>query len=80
MIAERKSRRPRRRAFTLIEMVAVCALTSTVMSLVGIALLRMYRVDRQVRDEIRLVGPNTYLGIVYWKKTKTIDFALEFPK
>ena len=33
-----------------------------------------------VRDEIRLVGPNTYLGIVYWKKTKTIDFALEFPK
>ncbi len=32
-----------------------------------------------VRDEIRLVGPNTYLGIVYWKKTKTIDFALEFP-
>jgi hypothetical protein len=35
---------------------------------------------RLVRDEIRQVGPNTYLGIVYWKKTKTIDFALEFPK
>jgi hypothetical protein len=33
-----------------------------------------------VRDEIRQVGPRTYLGIVYWKKTKTIDFALEFPK
>ena len=33
-----------------------------------------------VRDEIRLVAPSTYLGIVYWKKTKTIDFALEFPK
>lgn len=33
-----------------------------------------------VRDEIRQVGPSTYLGIVYWKKTKTIDFALEFPK
>ena len=33
-----------------------------------------------VRDEIRQVGPNTYLGIVYWGKTKTIDFALEFPK
>lgn len=32
-----------------------------------------------VRDEIRLVGPRTYLGIVYWRKTKTIDFALEFP-
>jgi hypothetical protein len=35
---------------------------------------------RLVRDEIRQVGPNTYLGIVYWRKTKTIDFALEFPK
>lgn len=33
-----------------------------------------------VRDEIRQIGPRTYLGIVYWKKTKTIDFALEFPK
>jgi len=33
-----------------------------------------------VRDEIRQVGPNTYLGIVYWRKTKTIDFALEFAK
>ena len=33
-----------------------------------------------VRDEIRQVAPNTYLGIVYWRKTKTIDFALEFPK
>ena len=33
-----------------------------------------------VRDEIRQVGPRTYLGIVYWQKTKTIDFALEFPK
>ena len=37
-------------------------------------------VAQWVRDEIRQVGPNTYLGIVYWKKTKTIDFALEFPK
>ena len=33
-----------------------------------------------VRDEIRQIGPRTYLGIVYWRKTKTIDFALEFPK
>ncbi len=33
-----------------------------------------------VRDEIRQIGPNQYLGIVYWKKTKTIDFALEFPQ
>ena len=33
-----------------------------------------------VRDEIRQVGPRTYLGIVYWRKTKTIDFALEFLK
>jgi hypothetical protein len=33
-----------------------------------------------IRDEIRLIGPRTYLGIVYWRKTKTIDFALEFPR
>lgn len=32
-----------------------------------------------IRDEIRLVAPNTYLGLVYWGKTKLIHFALEFP-
>jgi hypothetical protein len=32
-----------------------------------------------IRDEIRLVGPGVYLGIVYWDKDKLIDFALQFP-
>ena len=32
-----------------------------------------------IRDEIRQVGPGTYLGIVYWGKKKLIDFALKFP-
>ena len=32
-----------------------------------------------VRDEIRQIGPGSYLGIVYWKKDKTIHFALQFP-
>jgi hypothetical protein len=31
-----------------------------------------------VRDEIRLIGPQMYLGIVYWKEEQTIYFALEF--
>jgi len=32
-----------------------------------------------VRDEIRLIGPGSYLGLVYWKNAKTIHFALQFP-
>lgn len=32
-----------------------------------------------VRDEIRLIGPENYLGLVYWEKKKTIHFALQFP-
>jgi len=32
-----------------------------------------------VRDEIRLVSPGLYLGIVFWKKNRTIHFALQFP-
>jgi hypothetical protein len=32
-----------------------------------------------VRDEIREIGPGLYLGLVYWKKDKTIHFALQFP-
>lgn len=32
-----------------------------------------------VRDEIRLVAPDTYLGIVFWDKDKLINFALTFP-
>ena len=32
-----------------------------------------------IRDEIREVAPNTYLGKVYLGKKRLIDFALEFP-
>ena len=35
-------------------------------------------VARRIRDEIRLIGPNLYLGKVYWDKKRLIDFALEF--
>jgi hypothetical protein len=31
-----------------------------------------------VRDEIRLIGPNFYLGKVYWAKDRLIDFCLQF--
>jgi hypothetical protein len=31
-----------------------------------------------VRDEIRLVAPRVYLGIVYWEKDKLINFTLTF--
>ena len=56
-------RKPRPRdAFTLIEMCAACALTSAVMALVAASLLRIYRVDRQVRDEVRLIEVFADLG------------------
>ena len=32
-----------------------------------------------IRDEIRQISPTTYLGKVYWDKSRLIDFALEFP-
>ena len=35
-------------------------------------------VAQWIRDEIRLVGPNFYLGKVYWSKKRLIDFCLEF--
>lgn len=35
-------------------------------------------VAEAVRDEIRLVGPQLYLGIVFIKEKKTINFALQF--
>ncbi len=35
-------------------------------------------VARWIRDEIRSVGPNFYLGRVYWDKTPLIHFALQF--
>ena len=31
-----------------------------------------------IRDEIRLIAPGLYLGLVYWDKTRTIHFALQF--
>jgi hypothetical protein len=31
-----------------------------------------------IRDEIRLISPDLYLGIVYWDKARLIDFALRF--
>jgi hypothetical protein len=34
---------------------------------------------KHIRDEIRKIGPGVYLGIVFWDKTRTIHFALEFP-
>ncbi len=36
-------------------------------------------VAEHVRDEIRSIGSGMYLGLVYWDKTKTIHFALQFP-
>jgi len=33
----------------------------------------------RVRDEIRVIGPGIYLGLVYWDKSKTIHFAVQFP-
>lgn len=31
-----------------------------------------------IRDEIRTVGPGTYLGLVYWERKKILHFALQF--
>jgi hypothetical protein len=31
-----------------------------------------------IRDEIRLIAPDFYLGKVYWGKKRLIDFCLEF--
>jgi hypothetical protein len=35
-------------------------------------------VVRWIRDEIRLISPNLYLGRVYWGEKPLIHFALEF--
>jgi hypothetical protein len=35
-------------------------------------------VAHYVRDEIRLIGPDFYLGKVYWAKDRLIDFCLKF--
>ncbi|CAB3809193.1 hypothetical protein LMG28688_06938 [Paraburkholderia caffeinitolerans] len=31
-----------------------------------------------IRDEIRLIAPGVYLGLVYWGKSRLIFFSLEF--
>jgi hypothetical protein len=36
-------------------------------------------VAEHVRDEIRQIGPGSYLGLVYWDTTRSIHFALKFP-
>jgi hypothetical protein len=33
---------------------------------------------KHIRDEIRQIGPGTYLGLVYWDNKKTIHFSLQF--
>ena len=32
-----------------------------------------------IRDEIRLVGPGIYLGVVFWERARVLRFALKFP-
>ncbi|HTD37382.1 MAG TPA: hypothetical protein VK669_07700 [Candidatus Limnocylindrales bacterium] len=32
-----------------------------------------------IRDEIRLIAPGFYLGLVYWEKKRLIHFSLQFP-
>jgi hypothetical protein len=36
-------------------------------------------VAKWVRDEIRLIAPGFYLGLVYWEKKRLIHFSLQFP-
>jgi hypothetical protein len=36
------------------------------------------RVAHWIRDEIRMIDADTYLGIVYWDHTKILRFALSF--
>lgn len=35
-------------------------------------------VAQHIRDEIRLISPKLYLGVVYFGKTRLIHFALQF--
>jgi hypothetical protein len=35
-------------------------------------------VAKWIRDEIRLIAPNVYLGRVYWKSEPILHFALQF--
>jgi hypothetical protein len=35
-------------------------------------------IAHRVRDEIRLISPAFYLGVVYWGRERTIYFSLQF--
>ncbi|MCU0527331.1 MAG: hypothetical protein MUF72_21195 [Elainella sp. Prado103] len=35
-------------------------------------------IAQKIRDEIREVAPNLYLGQAYWGKTRVLNFILEF--
>jgi hypothetical protein len=35
-------------------------------------------IAHRIRDEIRLLAPGRYLGVVYWGKKRLINFALQF--
>lgn len=37
-------------------------------------------VASHIRDEIRMIEPDFYLGKVYWDKKRLIDFSLDFRK
>lgn len=37
-------------------------------------------VAQWIRDEIRLVAPGFYLGIVFWEDKKVLNFSLQFPQ
>lgn len=37
-------------------------------------------VAERIRDEIRLIAPNTYLGRVYWEDKPALHFALQFSR
>lgn len=32
-----------------------------------------------IRDEIREIAPGRYLGLVFWDRTRVLNFVLEFP-
>jgi|SRR5215472_9753087 len=35
-------------------------------------------VAHRIRDEIREVAPNLYLGVVFWERRKILNFSLDF--
>ena len=37
-------------------------------------------VAHRIRDEIREVAPNLYLGVVFWERRKILNFSLDFGK